>query len=324
MNHIFCSFFLSCFLLMNAVISLGADTQPDADTLIKTLKENPDAYFIGRNISADEATSVCQKLLVFLKSETNYDLRDSVLACITMIEQKSRTHPHAKYRTRSSYFELRDELVTQFEMEKGGGNLTADRISNLFCPEDLKSCAERIRTVIHSYPEQINSYSLVLYANLPDNKKKEELDFVNSTLSAVFKNSDAFFLHALRARLGDKKSEQALLDRVTDFWKTPYDGNQTSNILKEVLLCAGTEKVMEYVALHIQSKNKTDLPGRILVREDDICRDVLREKYRDDSSFPLSKAGSYYTDQEVVELKKWCEKNLKVKYPAPTPTPSAK
>ena len=324
MNHIFYSFFLSCFLLMNAVMSFGADTQPDADTLIKTLKENPDAYHIGRNILKDDATSIGKKLMSLAKSETDLKSRYGLLSGAIAIEEKNRVYPHPKYRSRSSCYELLDLLVEEFELERGRGGRIPSKIYTLFHTEDLKKYSQRIRAVIHSYPEQMNNDSLVLYANLPDNSKKEELEFVNTILSAEFKNSDAFFLHALRARLGDKKSEQALLDRLTDFWKTRYDGDLASNMLKDVLLCAGTEKVMEYVALHIQSKNETYLPGRILVREDSICRDVLREKYQDDSSFPLPANGYSYTDQEVSGLKKWCEKNLKVKYPAPTPAPSAK
>jgi hypothetical protein len=323
MNNIFRGFLF--FLLTFSVgISWSVDVQNlNTETLIKKLNETPDSYYMGRDIAADEATSTCQKLLCLVKTETDDKIRSGFLLCAAMIEEKNKIHPHSKYRTRSNYFELRDALVAQLEAGKGWGNMIALWLSNLFCPEDLQSCSERIRNVIHSRPEHVNSYSLVLYANLPDNKKKEELDFVNSTLSVQFKNSDALFLHALRARFGDKKSEQALLDRVTDFWKNQDDSKRATDNLEEVLVCAGTEKMMQYAASNIQSKNMVRLPGDVWIREYNICRGVLREKYRDDPTFPLPKSGYSYTDQEIPDLKKWCEKNLKVKYPVPTPSPTS-
>ena len=125
--------------------------------------------------------------------------------------------------------------------------------------------------------------------------------------------------------LGDKDSEKQLIDFVTAFWTADYDSKRVTDVLKDVLVCAGTEKIMKLVALGVQSEKQIRLPGSVYVSEASICQQVLIEKYRDDPSFPLPPAPySSYSNKELPQMKKWCEKNLKVKYPDPTPTPSAK
>jgi len=162
---------------------------------------------------------------------------------------------------------------------------------------------------------------MVLYANLPDNNKKEELAFVKSVLSVQTTDKhDALFCQALCARFGDKDSEKQLIDFVTTFWTGDYDSKRVTDVLKDVLVCAGTEKIMKLAALGLQSEKQIRLPGSVYISEMSICQQVLIEKYRDDPSFPLPTPPHYsYTNQELVEVKKWCEKHLGVKYPEPTP-----
>jgi hypothetical protein len=325
------SMFLFVILFLNLFsFSFGENVGNDkTNAIIERVKKNPDAAFLCREIYADEASSVCQKLLVQSKTESDNKMRYALLLCAATIESKNFTHPHPKYKNRSNYLELCEQMITEFELEQGRGGTIPWNITTLFHPDDLKAYGQRIRTVIHAYPQNINTSSIVLYASLPDNNKSEELNFVKTVL---FKQKpgwhDSLFYQALQARFGDKNSEEQLSHFVSTLWDTEYDGKRSTDVLKKVLLCAGTDRMMKQVALGLQSNKKIRLPGSLYVHEKEVCEDVLQGKYMDDPTFPLPKGGYSYTDQEVVELKKWCEKNLKVKYPvptpSPTPTPSAK
>ena len=312
---------LKVFILIGVSFSYGESPDNNkADSIVESLKNNKPPS--TQNIS--DATSISLQLLERAQSTTETKLRSEIGQYVGRLEITNRLHPHPRYRARSCFFGLRDELVTDLELENGAVSTIADRILELFHPEDLRSVSERIRAVVYKNPQLVTQSLMVLYANLPDNDKSKELDFVNKVLSQQsLKKRDLLFHQALRARFGDTTSEQTLIDFVGNLWNTEYDENRDTDILKDVLLCAGTERIMQKVALGLPSERHIRLPGRVHVSERSVCENVLKEKYRDNSTFPLPKSSSY-TNEEQIELRKWCEKNLKVKYPAPTPTPSAK
>ena len=315
-------FLLKLFFFIGISVSYGETTDNNkTDSIVESLKNNKSPS--TQNIS--DATSISLQLLERAKNITDRELRCKIGQQVALLEMDNRNHPHPHYRGRSNYFELRDELVAELEMGKGANSEISDRILDLFHPKDLIDVSQRIRAVVHRSPQFMTHSLMVLYANLPDNNKKEELVFVESILSVQATNRhDALFCQALQARFGDKKSEQALVDFVSNFWKAKWDEKRESDVLKDVLVCAGTEKIMQKVALGLQSVKQIMVTEDVSVSEASISQNVLKEKYQDDPSFPLPKTYRYsYSDQEIGELKKWCEKNLKVKYPEPTPTPKS-
>jgi hypothetical protein len=310
--------FLLCFVFVAGIaLSYGEDQERSkVDVMIESIRNNKEPS--SRNVS--DATTLSLQLLERAKNTTDTKLRCKIGKHAGWLEVNNRTHKHSTYRSRSNNFELRDELINEIELEKGADSVTARLTSILFHPEDLKNSSQRVRAIVHQYPQYVTQPLMVLYANLPDNNKKEELTFVKSVLSAQATDKhDALFCQALCARFGDKDSEKQLIDFVTTFWAGDYDSKRVTDVLKDVLVCAGTEKIMKLAALGLQSEKQIRLPGSVYVSEMSICQDVLIVKYQDDPSFPLPKPPYHYSSQELLEAKKWCEKHLGVKYPAPVP-----
>ena len=134
---------------------------------------------------------------------TDPELRCKIGKHAGWLEVDNRPHKHSTYRSRSNNFELRDELINEIELEKGADSVTARLISILFHPADLKNSSQRIRAIVHQYPQYVTQPLMVLYANLTDNNKKEELAFVKSVLSVQATDKhDALFCQALCARFG--------------------------------------------------------------------------------------------------------------------------
>ena len=315
MKRNFC--ILACFLILAVLISPVVAQEPrneNVQSIVEKLRRHPDAYPYNSippiPMPKDTATSVCQSLLFLAKGETDIQLRCGIGQYVGMIEIVNRCHPHPRYRTRSDFFELRDELIAELEKSHGGESTIVDRIFVLFHPNDLKPVSQRIRDFIHKNPQSITQSLMVLYANLPDNSEKEELIFVKTILMQYTPvRNDNLFHQALAARFGDKTSEQQLIDLVSNLWEGKQDRGRITDVLKNLLLCAGTENVMRYVASGLQSNRQVQLPGDVSISEISVCENVLQEKYRDDPTFPQSKEYSY-TDQELLELKKWCEKTF--------------
>jgi hypothetical protein len=297
-------------------------TTNSLENVMEKLRNKPHNTLL--QVSADESTisyDLAQKAL----QTDNVELKKAVLQHCLDIELQYPKHP--KYKSRSDNYVLLEQIIPMFEKNGGAPDCIANYLFDLYHPTDLDRYADRIRTKVYSTPSRdMDLGMLSVYAVLPSNKPKEVQTFIKKFADDPhyykYEGEVSPVLLGILARYGDTNSENLLIKWTEDLGvRGPRDANSIRDFIRAFMI-ADTPKIKKMLAKEVRSN--VLIPSHSFTSESkrNMCAEALSRIYRDDPAFPTPPKYSY-TNQDLNSIERWCEKNLKVKYPAPTPSPTS-